>query len=200
MVDVAARLRTLPPTKVYLGLGTNVGDRLGNLRRALFALATHPEIDVTGMSRIYETEYVGPGHQDPFFNACLELGTRLRPQVLLAVLKGTEERLGRALDGHMKPRPIDLDTLLYGEIAFDSAKLQIPHKHMRDRAFVLEPLAELASGEFFPDSGETIGNACAKIRRKSGPWVRPLEEIRLVDNRPESNKEDWRAALAVHCR
>jgi 2-amino-4-hydroxy-6-hydroxymethyldihydropteridine diphosphokinase len=185
---------------VYLGMGANRGDRLGYLKQALFALATHPEIEVTGISRVYETEYVGPGSQDPYYNACLEIRTHLRPAVLLAVLKGTEERLGRGPDGHMKPRIIDLDILLFGESEFSDSCLEIPHKQMRDRAFVLEPLAEIAPGKNFPVSGETIAEACAKIRRKSGPWVKALDEVRLLEIREDSNKEDWRAALAVHCR
>jgi len=192
--------------RVFVGLGTNMGRRLHQLRRALFGLATHPEIQVCGVSRVYETEYVGPGVQDPYYNACVELVTSLPPLVLLAVLKGTEEREGRAPEGHMLPRPIDLDILLFGDRILSDSKLHVPHKEMRDRAFVLEPLAELAAQERFPDSGETIGHACAKIRRKSGPWVRPLAETGLVPNgagtlsRQDLNKEDWRAALAVHCR
>jgi 2-amino-4-hydroxy-6-hydroxymethyldihydropteridine diphosphokinase len=200
VIEPAARQRPTAPVVVYLGLGTNLGDRLGHLRQALFALSTHPEIEVTGVSRVYETEYVGPGSQDPYYNACLEITTRLRPQVLLAVLKGTEERLGRPPQGHMQPRPIDLDILLYGDLEILENGLCIPHKHMRQRAFVLEPLAEIGAGKVFPDSGETIAEACAKIRRKSGPWIRALTDIRLLAAGSESNKEDWRAALAVHCR
>ncbi len=193
-----------PEEVVYLGLGTNLGDRAGHLARALFALATHPEMDVTAVSRIYETEYVGPGSQDPYLNACVELKTRLAPQVLLAVLKGAEQRQGRALDGHMKPRPIDLDILLFGDRVLEAGKketgLVLPHPLIRDRAFVLEPLAELASGVKFPDSGETISSACAKIRRKSGPWIKVRTDLDLSNALPDNNKEDWRAALAVHCR
>jgi len=185
---------------VFLGLGSNVGDRLAHLRRALFSLATHPEIRVGEISRIYETEYVGPGRQDPFLNACLALRTSLPPLVLLAVLKGAEARLGRAPSGHMLPRPIDLDILLYANELVDKCSLILPHPQMRDRAFVLEPLAEIAGEEKFPDSGETIAQACAKIRRKSGPWIRVWEETHLVEVVPDGNKEDWRAALAVHCR
>lgn len=200
MIEPRAVLRPAPPVVVYLGLGTNLGDRLSFMRQALFALATHPEIEVTRFSRVYETEYVGPGRQDPYYNACLSISTRLRPRVLLAVLKGTEERLGRPPAGHMQPRPIDLDILLYGGLEVEETGLSIPHKHMRERAFVLEPLAEIGAGEIFPDSRETIAEACAKIRRKSGPWIKALADVRLLEVRSESNKEDWRAALAVHCR
>ena len=192
--------------RVFIGLGTNMGQRMRNLRRALFALAVHPEIEVCAVSRVFETEYVGPGNQDPYYNACVEIVTSLAPAVLLAVLKGVEEREGRRPTGHMLPRPIDLDILLIGDKIISEEKLQIPHKGMRDRAFVMEPLAELASEVIFPDSGETIGVACAKIRRKSGSWIRALTGTGLMPGeiggpaRHGSNKEDWRAALAVHCR
>jgi 2-amino-4-hydroxy-6-hydroxymethyldihydropteridine diphosphokinase len=197
-------------TSVLLGLGTNMGDRLRHLRRALFALATHPEIRVVAASRVYETEFVGEGTQDPYYNACVEVRTSLPPLVLLAVLKSAEEREGRPARGHLQPRPIDLDILLFGDRILASAGLAVPHKGMRDRAFVLEPLAEVAPDRIFPDSGETIAAACAKIRRKSGPWIRPLADAGLLPHGPvgpwrrdgtrERNKEDWRAALAVHCR
>ena len=198
------------PESVLLGLGTNMGDRLRHLRRALFALATHPEIGVCAVSRVYETEFVGEGEQDPYYNACVEVETGLSPAVLLAVLKSAEEREGRPPAGHMLPRPIDLDILLYGDRILAGGGLQVPHKNMRDRAFVLEPLAEIAPGRIFPDSGETIAAACAKIRRKSGPWIRPVAGEGLLPSGPpgplrrdrirDRNKEDWRAALAVHCR
>jgi len=185
-------------------MGTNLGDRAGHLARALFALATHPELDITGVSRIYETEYVGPGTQDPYLNACAALETRLAPRVLLAILKGTEQRQGRSPGGHMQPRPIDLDILLFGELVTGAPGrregLVLPHPEIRERAFVLEPLAELAGEVKFPDSGETIRSACAKIRRKSGPWIRVRTDLDLCNALPDNNKEDWRAALAVHCR
>ena len=191
---------------VLLGLGTNLGDRLRNLRRALFGLAMHPEITVVAISRVYETEFVGDGEQDPYYNACVEIRTALAPAVLLAVLKGAEEREGRRPDGHMLPRPIDLDILLFGDRVLTADGLCVPHKGMRARAFVLEPLAEIAPERRFPDSGETIAAACAKIRRKPGPWIRPLSGSGLLPAGPhvprngDLNKEDWRAALAVHCR
>jgi 2-amino-4-hydroxy-6-hydroxymethyldihydropteridine diphosphokinase len=196
----AARVIAPLPEVVYLGLGTNLGDRISHLQQALFALATHPEIQVTAVSRVYETEYVGPGNQDPYLNACVQLRTRLRPRVLLAVLKGTEQRQGRRPDGHMLPRPIDLDILMFGQHVMDDSGLTLPHREMRDRAFVLEPLAELAPHEKFPDSGETIASACAKIRRKSGPWIKVRVDVELGNSLPDKNKEGWRAALAVHSR
>ncbi len=188
------------PEVAYLGLGGNVGDRLGNLRQALFALLTHPEITVTGFSRVYESEYVGPGRQAPYLNACVEIRTSLPPRVLLAVLKGTEARLGRRPDSHRQPRPIDLDILLYGRRRCGAADLVLPHPELRRRAFVLEPLQELAPDLPLPDSTETVAAACARIRREGGPWVQLQEEEELLPTPDTGREEDWRAALAVHCR
>lgn len=197
----ADRARPLQAAEVvYLSLGTNQGDRLGHLQQALFGLVTHPEIEVCSVSNVYETEYVGPGTQDPYLNACAELRTRLEPEVLLAVLKGAEQRQGRCPDGHMLPRPIDLDILLFGDRVMSQSRLTVPHREMREREFVMAPLAELASHVKFPDSGETIASACAKIRRKSGPWVKSRAELKFGKTLPDNNKEDWSAALAVHCR
>ncbi len=142
MTPPVARIISPLPEVVYLGLGTNLGDRVDHLEQALFALATHPEIEVTAVSRVYETEYVGPGSQDPYLNACVELRTRLRPLVLLAVLKGTEQRQGRQPGGHMQPRPIDLDILMYGKRVMTGPGLTLPHLMIRERAFVLEPLTD----------------------------------------------------------
>ena len=184
----------------YLGLGGNVGHRDRHLSRALFALATHPEISVTRVSRLYESQYVGPGSQADFLNACVRINTRLAPRVLLAVLKSLEQRHGREMAGHMRPRPLDLDILLMdGIIAFDP-DLTLPHPRLRERLFVLAPLAEIAPDLEFPDSCETVAAACAKIRRKAGPWVRPWSERSGWPARGRETQEDWRAALAIHCR
>ncbi len=194
------------PERVFLGLGTNMGDRLRYLRRALYTLGSQPEIRVQAVSGIYETEFVGEGQQDPYYNACVQIETTLAPAELLAFLKTAEQSEGRGSDGHLKPRPIDLDILLFGDKILTGERLHVPHKGMRDRAFVLEPLTEIAAAEKFPDSGETIAEACAKIRRKSGPWIVPLTQESLLpakagESRPwDLNKDDWRPALEVHCR
>ncbi len=199
----AASFRSPGAVTALLGLGSNQGDRLRELRRAVQALDLHPEIEVTAWSRIYETTYVGPGRQDDYLNACLEVVTALAPEVLLAVLKGIESRHGRMPGGHMRPRPIDLDLLFYGDKILSSNDLTVPHPRIRDRAFVLEPLAEMAPGWVFPDSGETIGEACAKIRRKSRAGVKLQAGLSLapaVTSGDGLTKEEWRAALAIYCR
>lgn len=159
---------------VHLGLGSNQGDRLDNLRAAVVQLAAHPRVRVTACSRVWETEHVGPDVQDPYLNACVGVLTDLAPLDLLDALKGMEAAAGRRPDGHRRPRPIDLDILLYGDRVVREGRLTVPHPELGDRAFVLEPLAEIAGPLARPDSGETIADACAKIRRKGGPWVRPF--------------------------
>lgn len=160
---------------VLLGLGSNLGDRLAHLRAATRALADHPGLELVAVSRIWESEHVGPDAQEPYLNACAALRTALGPLALLDVLKGLEAAAGRPSDGHRRPRPIDLDILLFGDRAVADGRLRVPHPEMSRRAFVLEPLAEIAGGSRIPDSGETVGELCAKIRRKSGPWVRPYD-------------------------
>lgn len=186
---------------IYLGLGGNVGDRLANLRRGLFALMTHPEVRVEAFSRIWESEYVGPGAQAPYLNACVRARTTLAPAPLLAVLKGIEARLGRAPDTHLQPRPLDLDILLYGDRRGADPRLTLPHPRLAERGFVLAPLAELGADVVLPDSGETAGAAWARMqRREGGPWLRPWPERFLEPSSPAAGEEDWRAALAVYCR
>jgi 2-amino-4-hydroxy-6-hydroxymethyldihydropteridine diphosphokinase len=177
-------------TVVYLGLGSNQGDRLDHLRRAVRELSAHSGIEVVELSSVYETEYVGEGTQDPYLNACCRIRTNLEPEGLLDVLKSLEALHGRRPDGHMLARPLDLDILLYGnEIRFER-DLSLPHPRLRDRAFVLEPLTEIAEKEKFPDSGETVGSACAKIRQKSGPWLRVCREKILLAEGTAASKED----------
>jgi 2-amino-4-hydroxy-6-hydroxymethyldihydropteridine diphosphokinase len=200
VIDLAAHL--VPPEAletVHIGLGGNVGDRLNCLRRGLFALLAHPEIRVEAFSGIWESEYVGPGEQRPYLNACCRARTSLPPSALLGVLKGLEQRLGREPDGHLRPRPLDLDILLFGSRCGVDPRLTLPHPRLAERGFVLAPLAELDPDLILPDSGETIASAWARIQRlEDGPWLRPWPEGFLDPAPPD--EEGWRAALAVHCR
>jgi 2-amino-4-hydroxy-6-hydroxymethyldihydropteridine diphosphokinase len=194
----------VPPRQaeaVHLGFGTNLGDRLGHLRQGLFALVAHPEIRVEAFSRIWESEYVGPGTQDPYLNACCRVRTRLAPAALLAVLKGVEQRLGRAPGGHLQPRTLDLDILLFGDRLGRDALLTLPHPRLSERAFVLAPLAEIGPDLWLPDCGETVTARWARLRDAGGPWLKLWTEGFLrPDTGDTGGEEEWRAALAVHCR
>lgn len=196
----AAQPADPPAVTAYLGLGSNLGDRRRHLREALLALATHPEIELQAVSGLWETEYVGPGSQPPYLNACAAVRTTLPAAVLLAVLKGAEARHGRPPAGHGRPRPLDLDILLYGEVVSAEAHLTLPHPRLRERAFVLEPLGELAPAKVLPDSGETVASACARIRQVGGPWVRRLADGAGWPRPGAERKDEWRAALALHRR
>ena len=134
------------PVTAYLGLGSNVGDRMANLERVLELLNATEGIRVVERSSIYETEPWGPIEQTRFLNAAIEVQTSLEPGALLAAVKAIESGMGRATTVRYGPRNIDVDILLYGNLIIDwqTPDLQIPHARMLERAFVLIPLAEIA--------------------------------------------------------
>lgn len=127
--------------RVYLGLGSNLGDRHGHLDLALAALA--PLGTVRRTSRRYRTAPIGFLEQPEFLNQVAELETALDARQLLDRLKRIEARLGRATAFRNAPRVIDLDILLYDDAEIDEPGLRVPHPRLRERAFVLRPLAEL---------------------------------------------------------
>ncbi len=159
--------------RVHLGLGSNQGERLGHLRFAVQKMRAHPRLRVRQVSSVYETAYVGPGTQDPYLNACVQVETDLEPEGLLDLVKGWERERGRAPDGHMRPRCLDVDILLWEGLVLETDRLRIPHPRLAERLFVLAPLEELSPDEKIPNSGETVRNLCAKIRRKCGQEIRP---------------------------
>jgi 2-amino-4-hydroxy-6-hydroxymethyldihydropteridine diphosphokinase len=136
----------------YLGLGSNEGDRLANLRAAREHLGRHG-IEVTATSSVYETAPQGEITEQPdFLNACLRIETELGPEELLDVCKEVERDLGRVAGGPRHgPRPIDVDLLLLGDLEHGSARLTLPHREVLSRRFVVEPLLELDPGLELPD-------------------------------------------------
>jgi 2-amino-4-hydroxy-6-hydroxymethyldihydropteridine diphosphokinase len=138
--------------KGYLGLGSNVGDRLANLRAARDALRGRG-VAVIASSSVYETEPQGEVLDQPdFLNACLAVETELGPEELLDACKATEGELGRTGGGvRHGPRPIDVDVLLLGELEYSSDRVTLPHPEVTSRRFVLEPLLELEPGLSLPD-------------------------------------------------
>ncbi|MGI8425429.1 MAG: 2-amino-4-hydroxy-6-hydroxymethyldihydropteridine diphosphokinase [Actinomycetota bacterium] len=134
--------------RIFVGLGSNLGDRLTNLRQAL-ALMSHKGVIVNNVSSVYETEPVGPP-QPNYLNAVCEVETHLRPQGLLVSLKTIEKEMGRAPAERWGPRSIDLDILLYGDQTIDSLYLKVPHKELLNRTFMLIPLHELAPDLLLP--------------------------------------------------
>jgi 2-amino-4-hydroxy-6-hydroxymethyldihydropteridine diphosphokinase len=131
-------------TRAFIGLGANLGDREGTIRAALDALAEADGVEVVAVSSLRETEPVGVGAQPLFLNGAAELETSLGARELLDLLLETERRFGRErVPGEHGPRTLDLDLLLYGDERIDEPGLTVPHPRLRERAFVLEPLAEL---------------------------------------------------------
>jgi 2-amino-4-hydroxy-6-hydroxymethyldihydropteridine diphosphokinase len=183
----------------YLGLGSNLGVRLDHLQAGLAALTAHPRLVPVRCSGVWESEYVGPGHQDPYLNAVVAVRTSLTPAVLLSVCKGIEAGAGRAPDGHLQPRTLDLDVLLYGTLLQTDGHPLLPHPRLSARGFVLGPLAEIAPALRLPDSGETVADAYAKIRRKPGAWLRFRDDLALAP-RGADKEANGRGPLAIHRR
>ena len=163
---------------VYLGLGSNLGDREANLRDALRALWRMGRVE--SVSSLYETEPVGPP-QPPFLNAACRFETGLEPRPLLRFLQGLEHELGRRPGGERwGPRPIDLDILLYEDRLVDEEGFVVPHPRLAERAFVLVPLAEIAAGERHPELGKTVAQLLKAageqgVRRVAGAGWEGLE-------------------------
>lgn len=135
----------------FLGLGSNIGDRLATLQRALDLLAGEQGVRVRRSSRVWETDPVGGPEQDDFLNVVLEVDTDLAPHDLLAACSRVESQLGRARDIHWGPRTIDIDILLIDDLVIADEVLTVPHPRMHERAFVLLPLLELLADPVLPN-------------------------------------------------
>ncbi|GIV06807.1 MAG: 2-amino-4-hydroxy-6-hydroxymethyldihydropteridine diphosphokinase [Fimbriimonadales bacterium] len=138
--------------KVYLSLGSNLGDRLQNLQKGIAHLSQHGIYPIQ-ISQVYETEPVGATPDPrPYLNLGVWAETTLAPQALLCALKAVESAQGRTFrEGRWMPRPLDIDIILYDDLLLNTPTLTIPHPRMRERAFVLIPLAEMTPDYTLPD-------------------------------------------------
>lgn len=155
----------------YLGLGSNLGDKEAQLKEAIKRLNNVNNITVVNTSSVYLTAPMGVTRQPDFYNAVIEIKTTLTPLNLLEKAKEIEYLMGRQPNNHFKPRPIDIDILLYGDTEINTLELLVPHSRLTKRAFVLIPLIELAPDLIHPTSFEplssylhTIGNS-QKVER-----------------------------------
>ncbi|MDW8468976.1 MAG: 2-amino-4-hydroxy-6-hydroxymethyldihydropteridine diphosphokinase [Burkholderiales bacterium] len=153
-------------TRAYVGLGSNLEDPRAQIERAFEALARLPRTRLAARSSVYRSAPLGDVEQPEFLNAVAALDTGLDAHALFAALRAIEERHGRTRPFPGAPRTLDLDLLLYGEEAFASAELAVPHPRMHERAFVLAPLAEIAREARVPGRGPVLAllAACAGQR------------------------------------
>ncbi|MCD8351207.1 MAG: 2-amino-4-hydroxy-6-hydroxymethyldihydropteridine diphosphokinase [Planctomycetaceae bacterium] len=152
---------------VYVGLGTNLGDRLENIREARKGLAVVPDTDLLDNAPIYETSPVGgPGGQENYYNTVSLVDTRLEPVELLRHLHAIERLRGRRREGETSrwgPRLLDLDILLWDDSVVEEPNLTVPHPRMAERAFVLAPLADLDPDFLHPVLDLTIRELLQRI-------------------------------------
>ena len=166
-------------TKAYVGLGSNLGDRAGNLLLALRGMM-EASLCVTRVSSIYETEAISEIEQPLFLNMVAEIGNHLpTPEQVLARLLRIEFALGRTREVKDGPRTIDLDLLMYGDIKKDTEFLKLPHPCLHERRFVLEPLVEIAPKLVHPRLMKSAAELLETIEDKSTvqKWAPTLQLI-----------------------
>jgi 2-amino-4-hydroxy-6-hydroxymethyldihydropteridine diphosphokinase len=142
--------------RVFVSMGSNLGDRLRFLRDAVHALGNEPGLIITSISSVYETEPVGKKDQPQFLNAAIELSSLLSPDSVLVHLKHVEKAVGRTPSVKWGPREIDLDLIYLGDLVVKSPTLSLPHPEAVKRRFVLTPLAEIAPDFVDPAMGRSL--------------------------------------------
>lgn len=144
----------VPPGRevfAFLGLGSNIGDRLAYLQSGVDRLAAHPRVRVDDVSSVYETAPVGGPPQDSFLNMAVRVATTASPHGLLRACQQAEQAANRERTVRWGPRTLDVDVLLHGDRTISTRRLTVPHPRLTERAFVLVPLIEVAPGAALPD-------------------------------------------------
>lgn len=154
---------SIEPVSVYLGLGSNVGERKQNLDAALHFISQRLKVDKT--SSVYDTAPEDNPNQPHFLNLVARAYTTLEPLALLTLLKGIETKMGRLSTKRYSPRTIDIDILFYGKQTLSTPELTIPHLRIAERAFVLMPLEEIAPELTHPLSGKSATQMLAELKK-----------------------------------
>ncbi|HXI10242.1 MAG TPA: 2-amino-4-hydroxy-6-hydroxymethyldihydropteridine diphosphokinase [Thermodesulfobacteriota bacterium] len=162
--------------RVFISMGSNLGDRVANCREAVRRLAGYDGVRVVKTSSLYETEPWGVTDQGPFINAVVEIDTGLAPEPLFELLKSIEAEMGRTKGRRWGPRLIDLDLIFYGDRVVDTERLKVPHPSVEERAFVLVPLSELAPGFTHPASGRPVSEILSGLPESEKSGVKKLTE------------------------
>ncbi|MBM6616077.1 2-amino-4-hydroxy-6-hydroxymethyldihydropteridine diphosphokinase [Bacillus suaedaesalsae] len=155
--------------RAFIGLGSNIQDRLGFLRIAIQTLSEHPEIQVVNYSSIYDTDPVGYTDQDSFLNMVVEINTNLPPDELLKTILEVERQLGRKRELKWGPRTLDLDILMYNQENIEDEELIVPHPRMSERAFVMIPLMEIDPE--LSIKGVMIGHIVNELKDREGVQI-----------------------------
>ena len=163
-------------TTCYLSLGSNLGDRAGNLAEALRRLQDYPQVQILAVSSVYETDPVGPQDQPDFYNIVAQVAADCTAEELLAIIQQIEREIGRVRAQRWGPRNIDIDILLFGSETIDMPELRVPHLGLMQRQFVLVPLAEIAPDLILPD-----GHTAAEAVHPTDPAVR-LADTQLPED------------------
>ena len=148
---------------VYIGIGSNLGDKVGHCRRAIEAIVSDGRNRIVRCSPFYQTEPVGKKDQDWFVNGVAAVETSMDPGELLDFFLTIEMTMGRVRREHWGPRVIDLDILLFGQKVIDEGRLQVPHPRLHERGFVLSPLHDIAPGLVHPLLGKSISQILAEL-------------------------------------
>jgi len=149
----------------FVGLGTNMGDKRANIKKAIAVLGGMKTVHIAGVAPVYRTAPVGYTAQDWFLNTVVKVETYLSPRELLAKLLGIEEKMGRKRTIRWGPRVIDLDLLLYGDRVVKEKDLVVPHPRLTERAFVVVPLADLAPDLILP-GGKRAAQLAADLMKE----------------------------------
>jgi 2-amino-4-hydroxy-6-hydroxymethyldihydropteridine diphosphokinase len=150
--------------KAYIALGTNLGERLNNLRCSLDMLSSGMRISVKAVSAVYETAPVGGPEQGSYLNACAAVDTDLAPAELLTAMLNVEQMMGRVREERWGPRNIDLDLLVFEDVIMKSPFLEIPHPRITGRDFVLVPLNDIAPDLIIPGQEKRVSEIIASRR------------------------------------